>query len=138
MKKIYYNDQGWVCNRYPHDLPVNDEDCYIEVDDEEYEQTLGTSMFFAWRVVDGELVNEEYTNLTEEQTAEKNKFFIALEKTECQNYLSATDYVVTKINEAQAFDDQEEIISLRVQYAEIFQKRKECRQRINELESCIL
>ena len=25
MEKIYYNNNGWVCQRYPYDLPIENE-----------------------------------------------------------------------------------------------------------------
>lgn len=58
--RIYYNQYGWVCNRYPYDIPKTDNCNYIEVTDEVYEETLSVPMYHAWRVVDGQLVVERY------------------------------------------------------------------------------
>ena len=55
------------------------------------------------------------------------------EVSELKNYLSATDYIITKLNEAKIEDDAlfEE---LKIKYADELQKRKEARERIKELE----
>ena len=58
MKTIKYNQDGWVCYRYPYDLD-NDVDS-IEVDDDVYAETLGCPEYHAWRVVNGELVIQPY------------------------------------------------------------------------------
>lgn len=79
MEKIYYTEKGWVCQRYPYDLPVTDESRFIEVEEKLYNETLSSPEFFAWRVVNGELVNEHYEDLTaEEQEEEKQSNEIAL------------------------------------------------------------
>ena len=60
MKKIYYNKDGWVCDRYPYNLPIEDDNMYIEVDKQTYNNTLYTKAGKAWRVVDGVLTNQIY------------------------------------------------------------------------------
>ena len=132
--KIFYNKQGWVCERYPNRIPIENENMFIEVDEETYNKTFSTRRWHAWRVVGNQLVNEEYTELTVEQKIEKQKYLINREIYEKKGYLSQTDYVITKINEAQAYGDEEEVTDLKTQYAEILSERKECRTRINELE----
>lgn len=69
--KIYYNEDGWVCERYPRDLQIDDEERYIEVSKAEYMETLGTNDHFAWRVIDGKLVNEQYEDIPEDETKEQ-------------------------------------------------------------------
>jgi hypothetical protein len=69
--KIHYNKDGWVCNRYPRDLPIDDEDRFLEVSRETFMTTLGTRSHFAWRVVDGQLVEEQYEDIPEEETLEE-------------------------------------------------------------------
>jgi len=63
MKKIYYNVQGWVCQRYPYDLPIENEALYIEVSDDIYENTLQCELGKSWRVVNGELKQDIYDNI---------------------------------------------------------------------------
>ena len=60
MKKIYFTVDGWVCDRYPTDLPVDDENRFIEVSDEKYADTMTTTLGMAWRVKDGVLINDVY------------------------------------------------------------------------------
>lgn len=134
MKKIYYNNNGWVCERHPFYYPESEATGNLDVSEEVYSDTLITSEWYAWRVVNDKLVNEEYTELTVEQKIEKQKYLINREIYEKKGYLTQTDYVITKINEAQAYGDEEEVAALKTQYAEILSERKECRTRINELE----
>lgn len=67
--KIYYNNDGWVCHRVPYNF--SDEVGFIEVSEEENEKTLSTRRNFAWKVVDGELVNVRIANNTDEENLEK-------------------------------------------------------------------
>lgn len=60
MEKIYYNNQGWVCKRYPYDITIDDENRYIEVDEETYSKTLCCAAGKAWRVVNGTLQEQVY------------------------------------------------------------------------------
>lgn len=72
MKKIFYNQDGWVCNRYPNDFPVDDENRFIEVDEETEEKTLYTDIGYAWRIVNGELVNEVFNqSIVDKQETER-------------------------------------------------------------------
>lgn len=70
MKKIYYNNQGWVCERFPYDLPIENENQFVEVADEDYDETLHCQEYYAWRLVDGQLVQEQYEQPTEEEVKE--------------------------------------------------------------------
>ena len=60
MQKVYYNKDGWVCQRYPDFMPIENEALYIEVSDEAYNDTFGTVGGYAWRVVNGKLQQEIY------------------------------------------------------------------------------
>lgn len=135
--KIHFNSQGWVCNRYPYDIPIDDETRYIEVDDDEYNASLSTAKFFAWRVVNGRLVNEEYTELTSEQKAEKHRLTVECEIAEHKQFLADTDYVITKLTEAQAIGDQAELSELHTQYNDVLDERKRRRALINNLEKSL-
>lgn len=53
---------------------------------------------------------------------------------EAKGYLSETDWVVTKIQEAALFSE-EDVEALKVKYADIITKRQEARAKINELEN---
>lgn len=67
MEKIYYNQDGWVCDRHPNNFPIENERLYLEADDEEAEKTYVTRLGYAWRVVDGALVNEVYDSAVVQQ-----------------------------------------------------------------------
>lgn len=74
MVKIEYNQDGWVCYRHPYnfDTPVDS----IEVSEEQYQDTLSCNKYYAWRVVNGELVQEQYETkiwTTDERLQERVK-----------------------------------------------------------------
>ena len=50
-----------------------------------------------------------------------------------QQYLTDTDYIITKLNEARLEDDTE-FEAMKAQYSEQLTKRKEARSKINELQ----
>ena len=62
MEKIYYNENGWVCERYPYDIPVEDDSRFIEVEDEVANKTYSCKIGYSWRVTDGELEQAIYDN----------------------------------------------------------------------------
>ena len=66
---------------------------------------------------------QEYKNMLKENEIDSLK-----------QYLTETDYVITKLNEAK-IEDEELFEELKVKYAEILTKRKQARARINELEN---
>lgn len=105
-KKIFYNEKGWVCQRYPYDLPIDNDNRYIEVDREEYEKTLTSPLYYAWRVVDGQLVNVHYDDLPPDWALQEKKEILVQKIEDAQNFLSETDYVIIKINEARLFHFQ--------------------------------
>lgn len=114
MGKIYYNLDGWVCSRYPTDIPIDENSKYIEVDESEYEKTLYVDVGYAWRVVDGKLVVEKYGEIP-----------AYIEIDELKTKLRDTDYQATKY--AEGWFTEEE-------YAPIKAQRQAWRDRINELE----
>lgn len=63
---------------------------------------------------------------------EKNKADKADQIASCKNYLSSTDYVISKLNELKLEDDGE-FEKAKAEYKEVLAKRKEARERINKL-----
>ena len=53
---------------------------------------------------------------------------------ECKQYLADTDYIVLKMGEYLADGNTEEVTAIKTKYAEQLAKRKEARDKINELE----
>ena len=68
--KIHYNKDGWLCDRYPYDLPIYKEECHIEVDEVTWGKTFSCDSHFSWRVVDGKLVHERYEPTPEHEIIE--------------------------------------------------------------------
>ena len=132
MNKIYYDKEtGYLCNRYPKDIEKTDTSLFIEVEDKDYEETFVHPYGLFWAVRDGalKLVDDVDTQATEEyKTMVRNN-----EITELQQYLTDTDYISIKLNEAELEDDAE-FETMKAQYSEQLTKRKKARSKINELQ----
>ena len=131
--EIYYDKEtGYLCNRYPKDIEVKKDTPFIEVDEEEANKTYSIPYGKFWAVKNGELCivddveiinSQEYKNMLKENEIDSLK-----------QYLTETDYVITKLNEAK-IEDEELFNQLKIEYSDILMKRKEARTRINELET---
>ena len=132
-KKFYYDENTGVIEVTPFCDEGEEKNLpYIELTYEEWERDLSTCSYgFRKAYRDGKIIevadeevqaSEEYKSLQKE-----------IEITELKNYLAETDYIITELNEAKIEDDAlfEE---LKIKYADELQKRKEARERINELE----
>ena len=132
-KKFYYNPTTYEIERRAFYDEVEDKDLpFIELTFEEWEEKL-SSLSYGYKkvylngeiqeVLDEKVINTiEYKNIQKEWEMKKLK-----------RYLNDTDYVINKLNEAKIEDD-ELFNSLKEKYAEVLTKRKEARNRINELE----
>lgn len=131
--KIYYDKEtGYLCNRYPKDIEVKKDTPFIEVNEEEADKTYCVEYGKFWAVRDNKLVkvddvevinSQEYKDMLKENEIDSLK-----------QYLSETDYIITKLNEAK-IEDEELFNQLKIEYSDILMKRKEARTRINELET---
>lgn len=133
-KKFYYNPTTYEIERRAFYDEIEDKDLpFIELTFEEWEEKL-SSLSYGYKkvylngeiqeVLDEKVINTiEYKNIQKEWEIKKLK-----------RYLSDTDYVITKLNEAKIEDD-ELFNSLKIEYSDILTKRKEARVRINELEN---
>ena len=132
MKVYYDKETGYLCNRYPKDIEVKEDTPFIELPDEEVEETYIVEYGKFWAIKDNKLVKVDDIEL---QATEKYKQEIKNnEIADLKNYLDNTDYVIAKLNEAK-IEDEELFEELKVKYAEILTKRKQARARINELEN---
>ena len=122
MEKIFYNENGWVCNRYPYDIIVTDENRYIEVDDETYSKTLQCEIGKAWRVIDGELSMQVY----DEKEYQKNVYKEELNTLKQQ--LESMDYKTSKYADGDYTDEE---------WQAIVAERKAIREKIRELEKLL-
>lgn len=133
-KKFYYNPTTYEIERRAFYDEVEDKDLpFIELTFEEWEEKL-SSLSYGYKkvylngeiqeVLDENVINTiEYKNIQKEWEIKKLK-----------RYLSDTDYVITKLNEAK-IEDENLFSSLKTEYSDILTKRKETRARINELEN---
>lgn len=133
-KKFYYNPTTYEIERRAFYDEVEDKDLpFIELTFEEWEEKL-SSLSYGYKkvylngeiqeVLDEKIINTiEYKNIQKEWEIKKLK-----------RYLSDTDYVITKLNEAK-IEDEDLFNSLKTKYADILTKRKEARAKINELEN---
>lgn len=133
-KKFYYNPTTYEIERRAFYDEVEDKDLpFIELTFEEWEEKL-SSLSYGYKkvylngeiqeVLDEKVINTiEYKNIQKEWEIKKLK-----------RYLSDTDYVITKLNEAK-IEDENLFNSLKTEYSDILTKRKEARARINELEN---
>ena len=132
MKRIYYDKEtGYLCNRYPKDIEKTDDSPFIEVEDGLEDQTYCAEYGKAWKVINGSLVIAD--DIETQETQEYKDFIKRNEINEYKQYLAQTDYVISKLNEAK-IEDETLFESLKVKYADIINKRKEARAKINELE----
>ena len=133
-KKFYYNPTTYEIERRAFYDEVEDKDLpFIELTFEEWEEKL-SSLSYGYKkvylngeiqeILDEKVINTiEYKNIQKEWEIKKLK-----------RYLSDTDYVITKLNEAK-IEDENLFNSLKTEYSDILTKRKEARARINELEN---
>ena len=132
MKVYYDKETGYLCERYPKDIEVKEDTPFIELPDEEVEETYIVEYGKFWAIKDNKLVKVDDIEL---QATEKYKQEIKNnEIADLKRYLDNTDYVIAKLNEAK-IEDEEFFEELKVKYAEILTKRKQARARINELEN---
>ena len=132
MKVYYDKETGYLCERYPKDIEVKEDTPFIELPEEEVEETYIVEYGKFWAIKDNKLVKVDDIEL---QATEKYKQEIKNnEIADLKNYLDNTDYVIAKLNEAK-IEDEELFEELKVKYAEILTKRKQARARINELEN---
>lgn len=93
------------------------------------------------------LIDENYIQITKEEFEEltKPKEYVPTEEEKAaqekaekiadyKKYLADTDYIVLKIAEAVADNNSEEVEKLKTTYTTELAKRKEVREKINELE----
>ncbi len=121
MKKVYFDEYGWVCERYPSDIKITNPDRYIEVTNEVYEQTLCAEKYKQWRVVNGDLILDIYNTPTEAETKKE-------EYEQLKQKLIDMDYKSSKYLDGEYSAEE---------WKEITEERKQIRMRIRELEPYI-
>ena len=133
-RKFYYdiNSKRIEVRPFYDDYEEQDKP-YVELTFEEWQEKLSTCAYgYMKAYINNEIVeieDQEIVNTIEYQNTLKEQ-----EIDELKKYLSSTDYVITKLNEAK-IEDEELFNSLKTEYSDILTKRKEARVRINELEN---
>lgn len=69
--KIYYNKEGWVCERGPFLYPIENNESYIEVSETDYWKTMAHYDHYAWKVVNGQLKYEQYEDIPTNEIQEE-------------------------------------------------------------------
>lgn len=150
MERFYYKDRkGSLFNLKSPDFIK-----YSEVDEKVYQTDKngepiidenGEQIYVISKksVADGlldgytQITKEEYEKLTKpkEPTAEEKAAQEKAKKiAEYKKYLENTDYIVLKMGEFLADGNAEEVTAIKTEYADQLAKRKEARDKINELE----
>lgn len=134
--RIYYDkDTKHLCDRYPYNIEQTADSPFIEVVEDEAQKTYTAPWGYYWGVIHEKLELLEDTEITSSSQYLIEKY--NNEITDLKDYLTETDFTVSKINEAVAIGDDEEVANLKTKYADDLVKRKEARARINELEALI-
>lgn len=142
MERFYYKDsKGSLFNlKSPDFIKYSEVEEKFYHTDENGEQIYYTEKKrFADGLLDGytQITKEEYEKLTKpkyltaEQKAAQEK---AKKIAEYKKYLQDTDYIVLKIGEYLADGNTEAVTEIKTEYSEQLAKRKEARDKINELE----
>ena len=150
MQRFYYKDsKGNLFNfKSPHFIKYSErEEKFYWNDengnpvlDENGEQRYDTEKkIVADGLLDGytQITQEEFEELTKpkEPTAEQKAAQEKAKKiAEYKKYLQDTDYIVLKMGECLADGNTEAVTAIKTEYAEQLAKRKEARDKINELE----
>ena len=130
-KKFYINEEGVIEVTPFFDKQVNKNQEYIELTFEEWQEKLSTSTYGFKKVYKGgEIIEVEDENIRNSEEYKEIQRLIEIQK--CKDYLSSTDYVISKLNETK-IESEEEYQNLKEKYQETLVKREEARKRINEL-----
>lgn len=121
MEKIYYNKDGWVCERYPYDLPITDDTRYIEVADDLADATYSCPIHYSWRVINGKLEMQQYEDIPQREIAQA-------EIEQLKQQLADMDYKTSKYVDGEYTE---------AEWQAIVDERKAIRERIRELEEII-
>ena len=133
-RKFYYNNDTKRIEVRPFYDDYKEQDKpYVEFTFEEWQEKLSTCSYgYMKAYINGEIVEIEDPEVV--NTIEYQNMLKEQEIDELKRYLSDTDYVITKLNEAK-IEDEDLFNSLKTEYADILTKRKKARVRINELEN---
>lgn len=100
MIRIWYKkDSGLLCNRYPNDLKQEEGDPFIEVTNDEFNESLVTETGKVWKVIGGKLQNvdddsdagkKERERLSRQARISELENWFRVYDNQCAQYLRAT------------------------------------------------
>lgn len=132
-KKFYYDKITKVIEVVPfYDEQIEKDLPYIELTFEEWEKALSCCKY-GYRKA---FINNKIVEVEDEEVMNSDEYKELMKDIEIEQlkqYLTGTDYVIAKLNEAK-IEDEDLFNSLKLEYTDILNKRKEARARINELE----
>ena len=132
-KKFYYDKITKTIEITPfYDEQIEKDLPYIELTFEEWEKQLSQCKY-GYRKA---FINNEIVEVEDEEVMNSDEYKELMKDIEIEQlkqYLTETDYVIAKLNEAKV-EDEDLFNSLKLEYADILNKRKKARARINELE----
>lgn len=150
MERFYYKDRkGSLFNlKSPDFIKYTEVDEKVYQTDENGEPIIDengepiyviSKKLVADGLLDGytQITEEEFNELTKpkEPTAEEKAAYEKAKKiAEYKKYLEDTDYIVLKMGECLADGNTEAVMAIKTEYGEQLAKRKEARNKINELE----
>lgn len=110
-----------------YDAPTQKEENAVGLDFEQWIKISCHPTYSYFVYQDGNIIEKIHED-------EKNKADKADQIASYKRYLSSTDYVIAKLNELK-LEDEAEFEKAKEEYKEVLAKRKEARNKINELES---
>lgn len=119
---MYYKLRDDVAGAYL--MTTAETEGFKEMDDSLFEMGYGGNIF----------LKSFLKTPSEEYVLQKKLFDDAAEKVELEQYLSDTDYVITKLNELK-LEDEDEYETEKIHYSDVLIQRKAARKRINEIKT---
>ena len=135
-KKFYYDSETKIIEVTPFDDDLVEQDKpFIELTYEEWSSKLSACEYGKKKAyINNEIVEIDDVEL--QATEEYKQMKLEEEKLSLQNYLLNTDYIINKLNELKLEDDSS-YETEKLKYANDLAKRREARNRINEIETLL-
>lgn len=130
MKLYYYSNGNIELSQNVIEEKENELN-YIEIDDTSYNDLFSCEWGKKYIVKNKKVELVEDKNIT--SIDEYKSWLIEQQIQDCQNYLTRTDYVISKLSELK-LEDEDTYNKELEKYKEVLEKRKECRTKINALQ----
>lgn len=130
IKGFIYAPKEENYNEYEKQKGIYEVDCELE-DIKIYKSRLVDNKDGTYSIDNSQEMIEEGVEYFKKEKEAKEKYD---EISKYKAYLNETDYVISKLQESQLVDSEENYKALKEKYADILEKRKEARNKINELQ----